>query len=183
MGPLLVAAGALLLLVSLFLDWFGDLTAWETFELTDVVLAALALAALVAAAGLLAPNLAYLDRRWLPAAAFAVAVVVIAQILSPPPQVGDADPQPGAWIGFGAALAMLAGSVLSVGRVSFSIAVESREPRQRVAAVDHRPPPTDTGSIVPRPAAREEPTPATEPAAATEAPVEPPSTRMGSGQG
>ena len=151
-GPLIVALGSLVLLVSLFLDWYGDQSAWEAFEVTDILLAALALLALAAAAGLLAPELAYVDRRWLPAAAFALAVLVIAQILSPPPSVGDADPQPGAWIGFTAAMVMLAGAVLSLTRVSFSVAIEGREPRQRVAAVDHRPPTTETGSVVERPA-------------------------------
>ena len=150
-GPLIVAVGSLVLLVSLFLDWYGDQTAWEAFEVTDVLLAALALLALVAAVGLIAPDLAYVDRRWLPAAVFAVAVLVIAQILSPPPTVGGADPQPGAWIGFAAALVMLAGAVLSLGRVSFSVAIEGREPPQRVAAVDHRPPTTEAGSPVAQP--------------------------------
>ena len=73
----------------------------------------------------------------------AVAVLVIAEILSPPPAVAGADPDTGAWIAFAAALAMVAGAVLSLGRVSFSMAIEGREPRQRVAAVDHRPPTTE----------------------------------------
>jgi hypothetical protein len=41
--------------------------------------------------------------------------------------------------------------------VSFSGAVEGREPRQRVAAVDHRPPTTETGPIVTQPPAGDEP--------------------------
>ena len=45
---------------------------------------------------------------------------------------------------------MLAGTVLSLGRVSFSLAIEGREPRQRVSAVDHRPPTTETGAVVER---------------------------------
>jgi len=147
LGPLIVALGSLVLLVSLFLDWYGDQTAWQAFEVTDVLIAALAVLALAAAVGLVAPELAYVDRRWLPGAVLAVAVLVIAQILSPPPSVGGADPQPGAWIGFAAALVMLAGAVVSLGRVSFSVAIEGREP-QRVAAVDHRPPTTETGSAV-----------------------------------
>jgi hypothetical protein len=53
---------------------------------------------------------------------------------------------------------MLVGTVLSLGRVSFSFAIEGREPR-RVAAVDHRPPPTETGAPVAR---RGEQTSATE---------------------
>ena len=50
-GPLIVAVGSLVLLVSLFLDWYGDQTAWGAFEVADVLMAALAVAALVAAAG------------------------------------------------------------------------------------------------------------------------------------
>ena len=43
-GPLLVTLGALLLLVSLFLNWFtGEVTAWEAFEVWDLVLFVLAL--------------------------------------------------------------------------------------------------------------------------------------------
>ena len=147
-GPLIVAVGSLVLLVSLFLNWYGDLSAWGVFELTDVLLAALALTALVAALGLIAPELAWLDRRWLLIAVFASVVLVIAQILSPPPAAAGADPQTGAWIGFAASLVMLAGAVLSLGRVSFSVNIEGREPRQRVSAVDHRPPTTETGAVV-----------------------------------
>src|SRR4051812_5381567 len=103
-GPLIVAVGSLVLLVSLFLNWYGNFTAWEGFEITDVLLAALALTALVAALGLVAPELAWLDRRWLLIAVFASAVLVIAAILSPPPGAADASLQSGAWIGFAAVL-------------------------------------------------------------------------------
>ena len=42
-GPLLVTLGALLLLVSLFLAWFtGEITAWQAFEVWDLVLFVLA---------------------------------------------------------------------------------------------------------------------------------------------
>lgn len=147
-GPLLVAVAALVLLVSLFADWYGDRTAWAAFEITDLLLAALAVAALVAAVGILAPEVSYLDRRWVPAAAVAITLIVVAELVSTPPTVGDASPQPGAWVAFGAALAMLVGAVLSVGRVSFSVNVEGRELRQRVAAVDHRQPTTESGAVV-----------------------------------
>lgn len=143
-----MAVGSLVLLVSLFLDWYGNQTAWGAFELADVLMAALAVAALVAAAGLIAPELAYLDRRWLLGLVLALTVLVIAEILSPPPAVGGADPQTGAWLAFASVLVMLAGTVLSMGRVSFSFAIEGREPRHRVAAVDHRPPTTEAGAPV-----------------------------------
>src|SRR3712207_91155 len=147
-GPILMGIGALVLLVSLFLDWYGGLNAWSAFEVVDVLLAILALLALVAAAGLIAPEFAYVDRRWLPALVFAVVVLVAAEILSPPPAVGDADPETGAWIAFGAAVLMFVGALLSLGRVSFSVEVEGRDVRHRVAAVDHRQPTTETGAVV-----------------------------------
>jgi hypothetical protein len=148
-GPLIVAVGSLVLLVSLFMDWYAGETAWGAFEVADVLLAALAVAALLASLGMIAEEIQVLDGRWLPAAVLAAAVLVIAEILSPPPVVGGADPQEGAWVAFAAALVMLVGTVLSLGRVSFSFAIEGREPR-RVAAVDHRPPPTETGAPVAR---------------------------------
>jgi hypothetical protein len=149
-GPLIVALGALVLLVSLFLDWYAALTAWEAFEVADVLIAALALGALVTAAGLIADGAAPSpDRRWLPGLVLAAAVLVIAELLSAPPTVGDAAPQEGAWLGFAAVLAMLVGTVLSLGRVSLSFAIEGREPR-RVSAVDHRPPTTEAGTPVSR---------------------------------
>ena len=168
-GPLIVAVGSLVLLVSLFLDWYGDFTAWELFELTDVLLAALALAALVAAVGLIVPELGLMERGWLLGSVAAAAVLVIAQLLSPPPAAADAAVESGAWIAFASAMVMLAGAVLSLGRVSFSVAIEGREPRQRVSAVDHRPPTTETGAVV-------EPD-ATEPTAVAEEPTPPTTSR------
>src|SRR5688500_8701619 len=156
-APLLVAVAALLLLVSLFLEWYADLTAWDAFEVADVMLACLAVLALVAALGLIVPEVAYLDRGILVAAAIGATVLVTAQLLSPPPGAVGADLDSGAWIGFASALVMLSGTVLSLGRVSLSVAVEGREPRQRVAAVDHRPPTTETGAVAPRPADDPEP--------------------------
>ena len=149
-GPLIVAVGSLVLLVSLFMDWYGSETAWGTFEVADVLLAALAIGALLASLGMIAEEIGVLDGRWLPAIVVAATLLVIAEILSPPPVVGGADPQEGAWVAFASALVMLLGTVLSVGRVSFSFAIEGREPRRRVAAVDHRPPPTETGAPVAR---------------------------------
>ena len=45
-APLIVAGGGLLLLISCFLSWFGDFSAWEGFDFTDIVLTAIALLAL-----------------------------------------------------------------------------------------------------------------------------------------
>jgi hypothetical protein len=138
-GPLLVTLGALLLLASLFLDWFtGEISAWAAFEVWDVVLFALALGAIAAGLGLALTEVQAVDHRWLPGAAAAAAIVVASQIIDPPPAAAGQDADTGAWLAFGAALVMCAGVVLTFGRVRFAVTVEGREPRQRVAAVDAR---------------------------------------------
>ena len=148
-GPILVALGALVLLVSLFLDWYGALTAWEAFEVVEVLLGSLAVAALVIAVGQLMPDLEYVDRRWLPLVVLAVAVLVAAEIVDPPPAAGGEDPATGAWLAFGAALVMFAGTVLTFGRVRFAVSVEGRETRERVSVVDHRQDTTETAAVKP----------------------------------
>ncbi len=149
-GPVVLALGAIVILVGLFLAWYGDLNAWDVFELTDLLLAALAVAALIGAIGLLTPDVDYLDRRALPWIAGAALVVIATQLLNPPPGAGGQDLGTGAWMAFAGAVAMVLGTLLSLGRVSFAVAVEGRDRRRRVAAVDHRPPPTETGAPVAR---------------------------------
>ena len=140
-GPLLVTLGALLLLVSLFLDWFsGEVTAWEAFEAWDLVLFVLALGSIAAALGLTTQDVDLVDRRFLPAAVTAVAAIVASQILDPPPAAAGQDPDTGAWLALGSAVVMLAGAVLTFGRVHLAFTVEGRDPRRRVAAVDARRP-------------------------------------------
>jgi hypothetical protein len=190
-GPLLVTLGALLLLVSLFLDWFTPgITAWEAFEVWDLVLFVLALAAIAAGAGVTAQDVDVVDRRLLPAGVAAATVIVASQILDPPPAAAGQDPDTGAWLALASALVMCAGAVLTFGRVRMAVIVEGRESRrQRVAAVDARgpaDPTTDNVPVVPdeRPGAGRlfarqrdpEPEPDTEPAS-TKAETEPASTK------
>lgn len=148
-GPLLVALAAILLLVSVFLDWFEPATtAWDAFEVLDLLLVALALAALVIAAGMLLPDSAVIERRWLALLAAVVVVVVASQIIDPPRGI-DGDPETGAWLALAAALLLGLGTLLSLGRVSFALTVEGRgDGRRRVSAVDARTDPT-TGEGVP----------------------------------
>jgi hypothetical protein len=141
----------LLLLVSLFLSWFtGEITAWEGFEVWDLVLFVLALGAIAAGLGLTTQDVEVIDRRVLPAAVAAVAVIVASQILDPPPAASASDPDTGAWLALGGALIMCAGAVLTFGRVHLSLTVEGREPRRRhVAAVDARGPADPTTDNIP----------------------------------
>src|SRR3954470_11291632 len=158
-GPLLVTIGALLLLVSLFLSWFtGDVSAWQAFEVWDLVLFVLALAAMVAGLGLATQEAELIDRRLLPPIVGAVFVIVAAQIIDPPPAAGGLDPDLGAWMALGGAVVMCAGAVLTLGRVHLALTVEGRDLRQRVSAVDARGPqdPTTESHPVVVPAERAE---------------------------
>ena len=149
-GPIVLAAGALILLVALFLDWFAVFNAWQVFEITDVILAALAISAFVAAVGLLMPGADYVDRRLVPWIVGAAFVLVADQLLQPPAGLGDAKLRTGAWLALAGSVVMVIGAVLSLAKVSFAVAVEGRDRRRRVSAVDHRPPPTETGAPVQR---------------------------------
>lgn len=156
-GPVLVVVGAILLLVSVFLDWYTPgVTGWDAFEVLDLALVGAGLAALVAAVGILLPDRSPVERRWLPVTAGLALVIVVSQILDPPPGV-DGDPDTGAWLALAAAFVLVAGAALSVGRISFAVTVQERgEGRRHVAAVDTRTDPT-TGEVIAPPTAGPEP--------------------------
>src|SRR5215211_5968590 len=136
-GPLLVTLGALLLLVSLFLAWFDpEIDAWEAFEVWDIVLFVLALASIAAGLGLTTQDVDLVDRRFLPAAVAAVAVIVGSQIIDPPPAAADQDLDTGAWLALGSAFLMCVGALLTFGRVHLALTVEGRDQRRHVPAVD-----------------------------------------------
>ena len=144
-GPLLVTLGALLLLVSLFLSWYaGEITAWEAFEVWDLVLFVLALGSIAAGLGLTTQDVDLVDRRYLPAAVAVVGAIVASQILDPPPAAAGLDPDTGAWLALGAALVMCLGAVLTFGRVRVALTLEGRDQRRHVAAVDARAPQEQT---------------------------------------
>ena len=122
-GMLLIGAGAILLFVSLFLEWYQPgIDAWEIFEVWDLVLAVLAIVALVAVASRLGfgpPRPA----SWLIGPALAALVIVLYLLINPPPLTPDidGDPSTGLWLALAAAVLMTAGAVLSVARISVAI--------------------------------------------------------------
>jgi hypothetical protein len=133
-GTGLVALGAVLLLVSLFVDWFdpsGD--AWAVFELTDVVLAGCAICGLVA----ILPRYTGLARA-IPVIAFAALAVVAVQLLDPPPAARGDALEAGAWLALAATALMAAGATLSAAAISITVDVRGRERRRRSAAIDAR---------------------------------------------
>ena len=137
-GAAVAAVGAVLLLVSLFLDWYGEgdegYSAWTVFEVIDLLLAAIALMAIstfVRRSGL-APRLPEAPLLLLGGVAL---VLVVSQLVDQPPAVAfsELDPQTGAWLALAGAALLLAGALMSVARVSFAVTVEHRE-RQSSAA-------------------------------------------------
>lgn len=140
LGALLIGAGALLLFISLFLDWYQPgVDAWSVFEAWDLVLALLAVTALVAVAGRMGfgpPRPA----SWLLGPAIAALVIVIYAFLDPPPATNglpDGDPDTGLWLALVGAALMTAGAILSVARIS--VAISTAGP----AAADTPAPPPD----------------------------------------
>ncbi|HWH93424.1 MAG TPA: hypothetical protein VNT03_06145 [Baekduia sp.] len=134
LGRAVLLAGAALLCVSLFTEWYDTgPTGWQVFESLDLVLAALAVAAVVAA---LRPDaIPPLAAAALPAAAL---LIVVVQLIDPPPAAGGGDPSTGAWLALAGALFMAAGAALSLAAISVTVQVRERDVRRRVPAVDRR---------------------------------------------
>ena len=135
-GTGLVAVGAVLLLVSLFIDWYhpgGD--AWAVFESLDLVLAGAAVCGLLS----VAPRFGTggLGRALPLISAIAFAVVVV-QLFDPPPLVSDSSLATGAWLALAATVTMAGGAVLGAASISVTVDVRGRERRRRTAAIDAR---------------------------------------------
>ena len=135
-GTGLVAVGAVLLLVSLFVDWYrpgGD--AWAVFEFVDLALAGAAISALLA----MAPRLGDGGLgRALPIVSAAAFVVVGVQLIDPPPAVSNSELQTGAWLALAATAIMASGALLGAASISVTVDVRGRERRRRAAAIDAR---------------------------------------------
>lgn len=126
-GPLVAAVGAALLIVSLFLDWYDQLTGFTVFEFLDLLLVLLALAtiaSLVGGLGLVRPAPS-------PGVSLAVAIftvlVVASQVVNDPPAVAGAigpGKEIGIWLALAGAALMVVGAVLGYARIS--LAVEAR---------------------------------------------------------
>ena len=133
-GTVLVALGAVLLIVSLFIDWFqpgGE--AWAVFEWVDIFLAGAAmaaLAALVSRSDALATALPWI--------AFAALAVVAVQLIDLPPDARGAGRRAGARLALGGSVVMALGAALALASISVIVDVRGRERRRRTAAIDAR---------------------------------------------
>jgi hypothetical protein len=153
-GAIAAGLGAALLFVSLFLHWYAPgLTAWTVFEVWDLVLAALALWTLVMAAGRLGLG----ERRpdgWLLTPAVAAVVLVVAALINHPPAAIGRSPEVGSWLALVASLVMVAGSALSVARITVAVELDdgrsarARRRPLRPARAHTRSAPTDTTRVI-----------------------------------
>lgn len=140
-GPLVGAIGGLLLLVSLFLDWYEGLTGFTVFEFVDVVLvlcSVLIMVQLAGGMGLIKPPVS--PTVSLLVSLFAI-VVVLTQVLNDPPAVaGGNGPghDVGIWLAVGGATLMVAGAVLATAHISLAV-----EPREHAAEGDVVEPPPE----------------------------------------
>jgi hypothetical protein len=121
---LVAALGGILLLVSLFLDWYTlatfTVTAWTAFEVWDLVLAAIAIAVVVSAATHLGYWRGPTHSIGLLVLGLAALVIVASQLINPPPSVLHGGIGDGGWLALVAAVVMTAGAAMAESRVTLS---------------------------------------------------------------
>jgi hypothetical protein len=153
-GSVIAAIGAVMLLTSLFLDWFEpDLSAWTAFEIVDLLLAGLALAVIYACVEQLrdadAASAGQPAARWPALAGVLALVLVVATLLNHPPAAIGLGVKVGIWIALAGAVLMALGTLIDRSGISFSFSVARSTPRtagpgDRDAGAAPEPPGSDT---------------------------------------
>lgn len=129
---ILAVVGAGVLLVGLFLSWFEPgITAWNAFEIVDLLLATIAVGVLLVALAASSdrPRLVALA-GWLPVAATAALVLVVVSLINPPPTVEGSSLEVGAWVSLAGAALLVVGAVLATTEFSLVITVRPRRSEQ-----------------------------------------------------
>jgi hypothetical protein len=165
-ASLVAGGGALLLIASLFLHWYDDLTAFTVFEVLDLVLLGLGIASLLAAAD--GAGIRLSDRSPFGAESslligLTTLVIVFSQAVNEPPAIVHTDKGPGTglWLALAGAALMVAGALLGAAGVSLALDVEPRgnsiEDQPTVASPAARPPADPDADTLSEPPAREPP--------------------------
>ena len=168
-GPLVATVGAVLLIVSLFLDWYEGLTGFTVFEFIDLLLALLALATIASLAG----SMGVLRPAPSPSVSLGVALftifIVLTQIINDPPAAvgpGGPDQDIGIWLALSGGAIMVAGAVLGYASISLAFEPRSRRSDRDAAGPESPPPPARPAPEPSRPVADDDPTrPLSDPAA------------------
>ena len=115
-GEWIAGAGGVALLAAMFLHWYGDgpfeLTAWQAFDVLDVVLALLALVPLglvVTQATRRSPSIPVAFSVLSTLAGMLAALLILYRIVNQPGPNDLVEVQAGAWLGFVAAVVVAAG--------------------------------------------------------------------------
>jgi hypothetical protein len=176
-GNVLIAIGALALLVSLFLDWYQPgVSAWTVFEIVDLLLAVIAIAAVFGAFTRAVPRAGLPEPPRIVESVLALAalVLVVAALINPPPAAIDLDPDTGAWIALAGVVLMAIGALLGLARVSFVITLSPRERSQPPPPEPPFPPPPPPPPSNPGPEAAVVEEEVVEEVAVDEPPIGPP---------
>jgi len=146
-GQALVVVGAIALIVSLFLAWYEpSRSAWTVFEVWDLVLAGIGLAAIAAVVPLGrhgASDGHLVPQDWLPVLGGAAFVIVVVALVNHPPAARGVGTEVGIWLALGAAIVLVAGAVLTRARVSLVIALRSTDESRSTSPPQPTPFPPD----------------------------------------
>jgi hypothetical protein len=175
-GPLVAGLGALILVISLFLDWWDGLSAFDAYELLDLVLLGLAVVTIVSLAGAVGLMRPAISPGLSLAVAIVTVVIVVSQILNDPPIVlgGARDHAVGIWLALLGGVLMTGGALLAYAHISLALDVRPRngegegEP-DRPVPPDPAPRPS-AGASEHEPGARRPGAPAVDPDAPTQRP-------------
>jgi hypothetical protein len=130
-AAVLVVIGGAVLFVSLFVKWYDPGTsAWTAFEFLDLVLAIAALVALSAGVGALFGERWPEHARFVPVIGLVAFVIVLTQLIEPPPLVHDASRGAGGFLALIGSLILVGGGVLAR-RESVSDKRDSDDARRR----------------------------------------------------
>jgi hypothetical protein len=124
LASLLGAAGAVLLLVSLFLDWYVlpgfTITAWTAFEVWDVVLAVIGLAVVLSVATDLGWWRGPVHSHSITLLGGLALLIVASQLINRPPSALHSQIGTGGWLALVGSGAIAIGSLLAESRVTVS---------------------------------------------------------------
>src|SRR6476469_2526866 len=113
-AAVVVVIGGALLFASLFVTWYDPGTSgWTAFEVLDLVLAFAALVALSAGIGALFGERWPEHARFVPVVGLVAALIVLTQLIDPPPLVHDGARRAGGFIALAGSLILVAGGAIA----------------------------------------------------------------------
>jgi peptidoglycan/LPS O-acetylase OafA/YrhL len=136
-AAVLVVIGGGLLFASLFVQWYDPGTSgWTAFEVLDLVLAFAAAVALSAGIGALFGERWPEHARFVPVIGLVAFVIVLTQLIEPPPLVHDASRGAGGFLALIGSLILVGGGVLAR-RESMTDKRDSDDARKRTMQRRH----------------------------------------------